>query len=82
MGDVVLVLRYPLQMLPIALLEFVWKTMWLLRFGLPQWMAGVDTPQLSKDLWQIGAFGLIVGLIIPWGYVWRHYIREPAERWR
>lgn len=75
-------LRYPLQMLPIALLEFVWKTMWLLRFGLPQWMAGVDTPQLSRDLWQIGAFGLIVGLIIPWGYVWRHYIKEPAERWR
>ena len=75
-------LRYPLKMLPIALLEFAWKTMWLLRFGLPQWMAGQVTPQLSKDLWEIGAFPFVFALIIPWGYVWRHYVRAPSERWR
>lgn len=75
-------LRYPLQMLPIFLLEFVWKTMWLLRFGLPQWMAGRADPQLSEDLWLIGGGPILFGLIIPWGYVWRHYIRQPAERWR
>jgi hypothetical protein len=75
-------LRYPLQMLPLYLFEFVWKTIWLLAFGLPQWMAGRVDPQLSKDLWEIGAFPLVFGLIIPWGYVWRHYIKQPAERWR
>ena len=75
-------LRYPLQMLPIFLLEFVFKTLWLLRFGLPQWMAGRDDPQLSEDLILIGGGPILFGLIIPWGYVWRHYFKAPAERWR
>ena len=75
-------LRYPLKMLPIFLFEFAWKTIWLLRFGLPQWMAGRDDPQLSEDIWMIGLGPLVFGLIIPWGYVWRHYFKEPSERWR
>lgn len=75
-------LRYPLLMLPIYLFEFVWKTIWLLAFGLPQWTAGRVDPQLSKDIWEIGAFPFVFALIIPWGYVWRHYIKAPAERWR
>ncbi|MBC7986395.1 MAG: hypothetical protein H7X93_06950 [Sphingomonadaceae bacterium] len=75
-------LRYPLQMLPIFLFEFVWKTIWLLAFGLPGWMAGRADPQFSEDLILIGLGPLVFGLIIPWGYVWRRYVREPAERWR
>ena len=75
-------LRYPLQMLPIFLFEFVWKTIWLLAFGLPQWMAGQTDPQLSEDIWMIGLGPIVFGLIIPWGYVWRHYIKKPSERWR
>ena len=77
-----LALRYPLRMVPIFLYEFVWKSIWLLAFGLPQWLAGRVDPQLSKDLFEIGAFPFVFGLIIPWGYVWRHYVRAPAERWR
>ena len=75
-------LRYPLQLLPIFLFEFVWKTIWLLAFGLPQWMAGRDDPQLSEDLLLIGGGPILFGLLIPWGYVWRHYFKAPAERWR
>ena len=77
-----LVLRYPLQMLPIFLFEFVWKTMWLLRFGLPQWLAGTGSPRLSQDMIEIGLVPFVLGLIIPWGYVWRHYIQQPADPWR
>ena len=77
-----LALRYPLLMVPIYLFEFVWKSIWLLAFGLPQWRAGRVDPQLSKDLLEIGAFPFVFVLIIPWGYVWRHYVRAPAERWR
>ena len=77
-----LALRYPLQMLPIFLFEFVWKTIWLLAFGLPQWLSGTGSPRLAEDLWSIGAFPFVMALVIPWGYVWRHYVKEPSERWR
>jgi hypothetical protein len=56
--------------------------MWLLRFGLPQWSAGRPGPQLTEDLWLIGGPAILLALILPWGYVWSHYISEPAERWR
>src|SRR4051812_28892951 len=75
-------LRYPLQMLPVFLFEFVWKTIWLLDFGLPRWLAGAITPQLRKDLLEIGLIPILALPIIPWGYVWRHYVKEPSERWR
>lgn len=73
---------HPLKMVPILLFEFVWKTIWLLRFGLPQWLAGAGSPRLGEDLISIGLFPLVFGLVIPWGYVWRHYVRAPMERWR
>jgi hypothetical protein len=75
-------IRYPLKMVPILLFEFVWKLIWLLRFGLPQWLAGGGSPRLGQDLLDIGLFPLVLLLVIPWGYVWRHYVKAPAERWR
>ena len=77
-----LVVRYPLQMLPIFLFEFVWKSIWLLVFGLPQWLSGVGSPRLSQDLLEIGSVPFLVALVIPWGYVWRHYVKQPGDRWR
>ncbi len=74
--------RYPLQMLPIFLFEFVWKSVWLLAFGLPQWLAGTASARLHQDLLGIGNGPLLFGLIIPWGYVWRNYVRRPGDRWR
>lgn len=75
-------IRYPLKMVPILLFEFVWKLIWLLRFGLPQWLAGAGSPRLGEDLLNIGLFPLVLLLVIPWPYVWRHCVRQPAERWR
>ena len=77
-----LAFRYPLKMVPILLFEMLWKMTWLIFFGLPQWWSGVGSPRLSEDLWGIGAFPLVCALVIPWGYVWRHYVRAPGERWR
>lgn len=74
--------RYPLKMVPLLLLELVWKTIWLVAFGLPQWRSGVGSPRLSEDLWGIGAFPIVCLLVIPWGYVWRHYVKAPGDRWQ
>lgn len=75
-------IRYPLKMVPIFLFEFVWKIIWMLRFGLPQWLAGGGSPSLNQDLVGIGLFPIVVALVLPWGYVWRHYVVAPSERWR
>jgi len=55
-------------MLPILLFELVWKTIWLIDYGLPQWRAGVHTTQFTEDFEAI-ALGVILIPIIPWGCV-------------
>ena len=74
-------LRYPLQMIPVLLFELLWKTIWLVDYGLPQWRAGVNTTQFTEDFKAIAIFPVIVILVIPWGYVFRHYLKKPGARW-
>jgi len=75
-------LKYPLQMLPLLMFEFAWKTLWIVAFGLPQWSAGQMPETFTEDFQNI-AFGVIMmPIVIPWGYVYRYYIRQPAARWR
>jgi len=74
--------RYPLQMLPILLFELLWKTIWLIDYGLPQWRAGVNTAQFTEDFKAIAPAPAILIAIIPWGYVFRHYLKKPGARWR
>ena len=75
-------IRYPLQMLPLLMFELVWKLIWLAAYGLPQWVAGQLTPVTADDLFNT-LFGVAVMLVvIPWGYVWRRYVKQPAESWR
>jgi len=75
-------LRYPLQMLPLLMFELAWKTTWLLAFGLPQWSAGRLPPTFAEDFTNIVAGVILMPIVIPWGYVYRHYVRQPATRWR
>ena len=75
-------LRYPLQMLPVLLFELVWKSIWLLAIGLPHWSAGtLEGGNLGT--WSDCLISVPLMLIaIPWGYVWRHYVRKPGDRWK
>src|SRR3954467_12630293 len=75
-------LRYPLQMLPLLMFEFVWKTIWLFDFGLGQWLSGQRPPTFAEDVFAIGLGVILMPLVIPWGYVWRHYVKQPGDRWR
>src|SRR6202140_2898723 len=75
-------LKYPLQMLPLLMFEFAWKTIWLLAFGVPQWSAGQMPATFTEDFQNIAVGVILMPIVIPWGYVWRHYVRQPAARWR
>ena len=75
-------IRYPLQMLPLLLFELVWKTIWLIDYGVPQRMAGVSTTQFTEDFKAIALGPVLLIPIIPWGYVYRHYLKKLGERWQ
>ncbi len=75
-------LKYPLRMLPLLMFEFVWKSLWAIAYGLPQWSAGQLPPTFAEDSFNIGLGVILMPLVIPWGYVWCHYIKQQSERWR
>ena len=75
-------LRYPLEMLPLLLFEFAWKSIWMMAYGLPQWSAGQSPSTFTEDSFNIGLGVVLMPLVIPWGYVYRHYVKQPGARWR
>ena len=75
-------LKYPLEMLPLLMFEFAWKSMWVIAYGLPQWSAGQLPPTFAEDSFNIGLGVVLMPLVIPWGYVWRHYATQAGARWR
>jgi hypothetical protein len=77
----VLGLRYPLQMLPLLMWELVWKSLWLGSVALPQWLSG----NMDAATWQTTTDCLVVVIVpfvIPWKYVFAHYVTKRADRWR
>lgn len=74
-------LRYPLQMLPLLMFEFAWKTIWLFDYGLPQRFGGHMPPTFADDFQAIAAGVILMPIVIPWGYVWRHYVKATGNRW-
>jgi hypothetical protein len=75
-------LRYPRQMLPLLLFEMAWKTIWFFAFGLPQYLSGQAPPTFAEDFPAISFGVVLMPLVIPWGYAWRHYVRAAGDRWR
>ncbi|MES2015905.1 MAG: hypothetical protein V4484_05635 [Pseudomonadota bacterium] len=71
-------LRYPLQMLPILLWEIVWKTMWLAIVALPQWLSGHIEAPVQQQIFDL-SFVVLVYLVVPWGYVFKHYVKKPGD---
>src|SRR5690348_3143113 len=74
-------LRYPVQMLPILIFEFTWKTIYLIAFALPLWRAHQITPPVADDIKNIA--GVVVLLpLVPWIYVFKRYVLAPGDRWK
>jgi len=74
-------LRYPLQMLPLLLFEFLWKAIYLIGFALPLYLAhGIDAAT-AEDI--RGVLMVVVFIpCVPWRYVLANYMAKPGERWR
>jgi hypothetical protein len=75
-------LKFPLEMLPLLMFEFAWKSIWMVAYGLPQWSAGQLPPTFAEDSFNIGFGVILMPLVIPWGYVYRHYVKQPGAHWR
>ena len=75
-------LRYPLQMLPLLLFEFVWKSVWLLAIALPLSRAGTLDAANASTLFDCLLGVIVVPIVLPWRYVVANYITKPGDRWR
>jgi hypothetical protein len=74
-------LRYPLQMLPVLLFELTWKAIYLLAFALPLWSAHQIDAATAEDIKAVLMVVIFIPLI-PWRYVFTHYLLKPGDRWK
>jgi hypothetical protein len=72
-------LRYPLQMLPILLFELTWKAIYLLAFALPS--AHQIDAATAEDIKSVLMVVIFIPLI-PWRYVFAHYLLKQGDRWK
>lgn len=74
-------LRYPVQMLPLLLFELIWKAIYLIAFALPLWSAHQIDASAAEDIKACLMVVIIIPLI-PWRYVFAHYILKHGDRWK
>ena len=76
-------LFHPLRMLPIVLLEILYKSIWLVVVGFPLMSAGTLDGRAEEMMF---SFGLVILPILatPWAYVYRTFLKRDrsAERER
>lgn len=77
----VLGIRYPLKMLPLLFFELVWKSIWILAFGLPLWSAHRLDPDTQETLNACLMGIVLVPLVMPWRYVLASYAKVPGDGW-
>lgn len=73
-------LRFPVQMLPLLLFELSWKAIYLVAFALPLWASNQMTAAVQEDVNSILAVVVLLPLI-PWRYVFSHYVAKRGDRW-
>src|SRR5215469_4951456 len=74
-------LRYPVQMLPVLLFEFIWKAIYLIAFALPLWSAHQINQAAAEDIKAVLMVVVLVPLV-PWRYVFARYVLKRGDRWK
>jgi hypothetical protein len=76
-------LRYPLRMVPVLLIQLVYKAIWLVAVAVPLWSAGRPFDAVMTSFTWAMALGVAFDLIvIPWRWVFAQYVRWPGDPWR
>ena len=73
--------RYPLQLLPALLFELAWKLIWTIAVVVPLWRSGQLDPA-TLYVFYTCIVVVIPAAVIPWRYVFTHYVKKPGDRWR
>ncbi|NOU49914.1 hypothetical protein HG263_05105 [Pseudoalteromonas sp. JBTF-M23] len=66
---------FPLKMLPVLMLELLWKVVWLAMFALPMHLSsGLDEYSMGV------AFACLIGvvltpIVLPWRYIYKDYFQ-------
>jgi len=74
-------LRYPVQMLPILIFELTWKAIYLIAFALPLWSAHQIDAATAENIKAVLMVVIFIPLI-PWRYVFAHYVVKRGDRWK
>ena len=74
-------LRYPVQMLPLLVLETVWKLIWLATVAVPHLARGDMDAQMGIILSSVSLVVVIIATT-PWDYVWKRYVTATGDPWR
>ncbi len=68
--------RFPVSMLPLLLLQFLYKSCWITGTYLPASSAGLLDADLQSFFWVCIA-GIVLNLfIIPWSFVYTGYLKD------
>jgi len=75
----ILGLRYPLKMVPLLLLQFFYKLVWLIAVAYPLWSSGQLSASSASGLATIFMTAMVVDLaVVPWPYALRSYLLKAA----
>ena len=74
--------RYPLKMLPLALLQLCYKLVWLSAVALPIYWSGQWDTRTASFAQNFIVPVIVDVLVIPWGYVLAEYVRNSGSRQR
>jgi hypothetical protein len=74
-------LRHPARMLPLLVLESLWKVLWLGIVALPRAAAGTVDAATSGVIANCSLLVVIVA-VTPWRHVHRTFVRGTGDPWR
>jgi hypothetical protein len=74
-------LLHPVKLLPVLQFESAWKVLWLSLVALPRAISG-DVDAATSEILVNCSLVVLILAVVPWGYVWRTYVRAPGARWR